>query len=160
MRLFQETKNEAFGAADGDGGILRVISSSPTDVQPVFGIMAQSAVRLCGASDTVDPQVEGRQAATRRPCRHDTGCGSEGGVFGDRDRDSVAGRAVIDRRTVHVHDIAMEPAAELAMSKAFSVKGAIGRSWQPRYSARASPRAIIVDPAPSAPSFTAADRAA
>jgi len=29
--------------------ILRVISSSPTDVQPVFDTIVQSAVRLCGA---------------------------------------------------------------------------------------------------------------
>ena len=31
--------------------ILRVIWSSPTDVQPVFETIAESAARLCGASD-------------------------------------------------------------------------------------------------------------
>src|SRR5262249_38420713 len=33
------------------GDILRVISSSPTDLQPVFSAIVDSAVRLCGARD-------------------------------------------------------------------------------------------------------------
>ena len=98
-----------------------MISRSPTDVQPVFDTIAQSAARLCGASDTVIHRVEEDRL---RPVAHagtiPVSVPGEGFGIG---RDSVAGRAVIDRRTVHVHDIAMEPDAELAMSKAFSSKG-------------------------------------
>src|SRR5262245_7638285 len=40
------------------GAILRVISSSPTDVQPVFTVMAASAKRLCHAADATIFQVD------------------------------------------------------------------------------------------------------
>src|SRR5262249_44395282 len=39
--------------------ILRVISSSPTDIQPVFDALARSAVRLCGAYDATLFRVDG-----------------------------------------------------------------------------------------------------
>ena len=60
VRLFNELRgaqprpDRGAGAADGDREILRVISSSPTDVQPVFDTIVRSAVRLCdGASARV-----------------------------------------------------------------------------------------------------------
>ena len=61
-RLFKELeqKNEALTQANGQvtealeqqtatSEILRVISSSPTDIQPVFDTIVRNAVRLCGA---------------------------------------------------------------------------------------------------------------
>jgi hypothetical protein len=90
------------------GEILRVISSSPTDVQPVFTALATSAARLCDAYDAAIFWVDGdvlRLAAHEGPIpSHPIGEGPP------LVRGTPPGRAVLDRRTIHVADAQAETA--------------------------------------------------
>jgi len=106
-RELAEAREQQTATAD----ILRVISSSPTDLQRVFAEIATSAARLCDAYDAVIRQVDGE--GLRLVAHH--------GPLPTSDtipvsRSSVVGCAVIDRRTIHVADLQSE-ANEYAESR-------------------------------------------
>jgi signal transduction histidine kinase len=85
--------------------ILRVISSSPTDVQPVLDALAERAASLCDAPFSNVLLVEGD---VLRPMAVYT---SEGGPAPDHgnpvpiQRTYVNGRALLDRETINIEDI-------------------------------------------------------
>ena len=82
--------------------VLRVIAGSPTDLQPVLDALVESAGRLCQAADTFLLLVEGDQL--RVAALHGS---VEGGLISNPiHRGWVAGRAVMELRTVHVEDLA------------------------------------------------------
>jgi len=95
---------EALEQQTATAEILRVISSSPTDTQPVFDVVARSAARFCDAQDVLILRLDGEIL------RWVAGVGSFGASRADLElpptRGFVIGRAVVDRMTVHVHDLA------------------------------------------------------
>jgi two-component system, NtrC family, sensor kinase len=99
VRLFNETK-EALDRQTATAEILRVISSSPTDIQPVFDAVAESAARLCAAFDAAIFLRDGdglRLAAHHGPIPIQSTLPL---VLGTSN-----GRAVLDGRTVHIADM-------------------------------------------------------
>ena len=115
VRLFKEleTRNaaltEALDQQTATAEILRVISSSPTDVQPVLEAVASSVARLCGASDVIIHRVDA--GALYRVVHVGSLPGAPGGEVRPVTPDTPSGRAVLEARTVHVHDIVEELAA-------------------------------------------------
>src|SRR5262249_43273815 len=83
--------------------ILKVISSSPTDLERVFAEVAARATRLCDAYGAGIPKVDGEVFRV----------GGHHGSIPPVDtlsltREVVAGRAVLDGRTIHVADLQAE----------------------------------------------------
>src|SRR5215510_3824435 len=97
VRLFQELK-ESLEQQTATSEILSVIASSPTDLQPVLNVVAENAVRVCGAEDASIRLVEGdvlQLVAHHGPI-------PPGAPQRPIDRSSGAGRAVVDRQVIQV----------------------------------------------------------
>ncbi|MFQ5799699.1 MAG: cache domain-containing protein [Bacteroidota bacterium] len=97
--------------------ILGVIASSPTDIQPVLDAVAESAARLCEADDAQIGRVE--DGRIHRVASH----GSQPAPSREEgmpiSRGMLVGRSIIDRQTVHVHDLAVEVETEFPKSKEY-----------------------------------------
>jgi len=126
VRLFDEVQaqkrelSEALEHQTATSEVLNVITRSPTDAQPVFGAIVESAARLCEAvfsgvflydgdllhvtaTNNFTPELLNRlsQMYPKRP-----------------DRSVLAGRAVLDGKIAHVHDLLAdrEYSRELALA--------------------------------------------
>jgi two-component system, NtrC family, sensor kinase len=104
---------EALDQQTATSEILGVISQSPTEVQPVFEAIVRSAAALCQAPDVIISIANGdslRIVASVGPVAASVGQSQlfQGGGM-PLTRGSVSGRAFIDRRTVHVHDVSDMP---------------------------------------------------
>ena len=109
-RLFEEVQartrdlTESLEQQTATSEVLSVISSSPTDVQPVLDAIVKTAVKLCSSHDAV---ILLKDVNDLHIVAH------HGPVAVDFARipiarDTVAGRSIVDRAPVHIHDLADE----------------------------------------------------
>ena len=113
-RLFQEIEQrnreltEALERQTATAEVLRVIASSPTNLQAVLDAITESAARLCGTEIALLFRIEGeamRVAATFGTLVR----GLERGTRIPMDHTSGTGRAILERRTIHIADAAALP---------------------------------------------------
>ncbi len=125
VRLFQELEarnrdlTEALEQQTATSEILRVIASSPTDIQPVLDAVAESAARLCDAADAQICRIEGN--GYRHVASHGSIPAPKRDEFILTIRGRIPGRAIIDRQTIHIDDLAAEPEDDLPAPFARSV---------------------------------------
>ncbi len=110
VRLFRATQ-DALERQTATGEILRVISSSPTDVQPVFETIAANALRLCDARRSAIFRFDGELVHIAAICN----VNPEGAELLRRaypavpDRGSPSRRAILTRDIVHISDVLSDP---------------------------------------------------
>jgi len=108
VRLFQELK-EALEQQTATSEILGVIASSPTDIQPVLDAIAENAARVCNANDASIRLAEGNML---RLAAHHGPIPSFAAAELPIDRDSVVGRALVERQLIHIEDLLSVVATE------------------------------------------------
>jgi GAF domain-containing protein len=117
VRLFDEVQQrtreltESLEYQTATGDILRVISRSPTDVQPVFDTIAESAVRLCDGQFSFVLRFDSN--LMHFAAGH--GLSAEGLEAFQRlvprpaDESTAAGQAILHRAVAQIPDVLVEP---------------------------------------------------
>ena len=102
LRQRTDDLSEALDTQMAMSEVLGVISSSPSELEPVFQAIVESAARLCEAYDVAIWRPEGDQV--RLVAHH----GSIAVESLPLIRETVAGRTVLDRQTLHIADLQSE----------------------------------------------------
>jgi hypothetical protein len=105
VQSLRRALSDALEQQTATSDILRVISSSPTDLQPVLDAVVESAARLCGAYDVA---IFRREGGSLELVAHHGPLAAPPGLIVPLVRGTVAGRAVLERRTIHVRDLQAE----------------------------------------------------
>jgi signal transduction histidine kinase/uncharacterized membrane protein len=108
-RLLNELR-ESLQQQTATADLLGVISRSAFDLRPVFETIAESAVRLCGARLAFIYRFDGQflrmVADYATPTEFKKWMADHPIKPG---RDSASGRAALERRTIHIHDVRADP---------------------------------------------------
>ncbi|HEU4921691.1 MAG TPA: GAF domain-containing protein, partial [Burkholderiales bacterium] len=110
VRLFNETK-DALERQTATAEVLRVISGSPADTQPVFDLIAERAMKLCEADLTVVSRVVGdRIDLVASHHVNPEGMEALRHTFPMQSSDETASaRVVRSRAIVHMEDVLTDP---------------------------------------------------
>ncbi len=113
--------SEALMYQTGSADILRVIASSPTEVGPVLKAIVESACGLCEAYDALVVLRDGDDLVIE--AHH----GQVPVVWSRRtiSAESPTGRAIIDRRTVHVHDLLGPEGEEFPTGREYALRSSV-----------------------------------
>ena len=110
VRLFNETR-ESLEQQTATAEILKVISSSPTDMQPIFDAIVESAVRLCDGVYSAGLLL--KDELIYLVASHNWV--GEGAAVAQRlfpmpaDREHLTARAIRESRIVHMEDLQSNP---------------------------------------------------
>ncbi len=122
VRLFQELK-ESLEQQTATSEILGVIASSPTDIQPVLNTVAENAARLCEANDAAIWRAE--RDKFWLAASHGSLPISRAEEVRPMTRRGPLGRAMIDRETIHIHDLS-SPEAQAEFPAAQAISESVG----------------------------------
>jgi GAF domain-containing protein len=103
-RLTRE-RDEALEQQRAIAEVLKIISASPSALQPVLEVVARGAARFCGADDVTIFELDGQDL---RIAAHWGGVPQDVGARFPCVRGHVVGRAVLERKPVHVIDLQAE----------------------------------------------------
>jgi two-component system, NtrC family, sensor kinase len=111
LRQRTDDLSESLEQQTATSEVLGVISSSPTDVQPVFDTIANNAVNLCGATYCITYSFDGEMI--RMLAHHNldrAALAALNQIWPMRpDSRSVVGQTILGRDVLHVEDVASEP---------------------------------------------------
>jgi GAF domain-containing protein len=104
VRLTRE-RDEALEQQRAAAEVLKIISASRTELQPVLEVVVRSAARYCKADDVTLFELDGQDL---REAAHWGALPHLEGLRFPCTRGSVAGRVVLERKPVHVNDLQAE----------------------------------------------------
>jgi len=133
VRLFKELEarnrdlTEALDQQTATSEILRVISSSPTDVQPVFDTIVRSAVTLCDGLFSSLYLFDGDLLRSGAHYNYTPEALEEvRRIFPVRPTRSIgAGRAILDREVIHIPDVELDPEFDAAIHRAIGFRSGL-----------------------------------